>query len=121
MLKVHMMSPAPTKHTSTTLICKGYGSVFCFLSPFSPVLLVVAVNTIRNPIVFRAKIGERLVLSEKLPLGSKVFVVCLLRHTPLNCEVKGGIMLISQSFNIPFRKLNIASGIREAVIIKKNL
>ena len=28
---------APTKHTSTTLTCKVYGSVFCFLSPFSPV------------------------------------------------------------------------------------
>ena len=29
--------PAPTKHTSTTLTCKVYGSVFCFLPPFSPV------------------------------------------------------------------------------------
>ena len=49
--------PAPTKHTSTTLTCKVYGSVFCFLSPFFPVWLVVARNTIRNPIVFRAKIS----------------------------------------------------------------
>ena len=37
---------------------KGATLVTCFLSPFSPVLLVVAVNTIRNPIVFRAKIGQ---------------------------------------------------------------
>ena len=50
--------PAQTKHTSFRLNCKVYGSVFCFLSPFSPVLLVVAVNAIRNPIVFRAKIGQ---------------------------------------------------------------
>ena len=56
--KVHMMSPAPTKHTSFRLNCKGYGSVFCFLSPFSPDVLVVAVNTIRSLIVFRAKIGQ---------------------------------------------------------------
>ena len=36
---------------------KGATLVTCFLSPFSPVVLVVAVNTIRNPIVFRAKIS----------------------------------------------------------------
>ena len=49
--------PAPTKHTSTTLNCKVYGSVFCFFSPFFPVELGVARNTLRNPIGFRAKIS----------------------------------------------------------------
>ena len=29
-----LSSPAPTKHTSTTLDCKVYGSVFCFLWVF---------------------------------------------------------------------------------------
>ena len=48
--------PAPTKHTSTTLNCKVYGSVFCFLSPFSPDVLGVALNTIRSLIVFRDEI-----------------------------------------------------------------
>ena len=52
------LSPAPNKHTSTTLDCKVYGSVFCFLSPFSPDVLVVVVNTIRSLIAFRAKIGQ---------------------------------------------------------------
>lgn len=53
--KARLPSPAPNKHTSTTLTCKVYGSVFCFLSPFSPVVLVVARNTLRKPIVYRAK------------------------------------------------------------------
>ena len=52
-----LSSPAPTKHTSKTLDYKVYGSVFCFLSPFFPVWLVVARNTIEFLTVFRAKIS----------------------------------------------------------------
>ena len=72
--KARLSSPAPTKHTSTTLDCKVYGSVFCFLSPFSPVWLVVARNTIRNPIVFQAKIGQISPLDKRLALKVKDFL-----------------------------------------------
>ena len=59
-----LSSPAPTKHTSTTLTCKVYGSVFYFLSPFFPVVLGIVLNTIRSLIVFRAKIS---LLKKMLP------------------------------------------------------
>ena len=44
---------------------KGATLGTCFLSPFFPDVLVVVVNAIRNPIVFRAKIGKIPPLSEK--------------------------------------------------------
>ena len=78
-----LSSPAPTKHTSTTLDCKVYGSVFCFLSPFSHVLLAVARNTIWFLIVFRVTTttlgenGDKKQNTLPYTLQVKVVEVCL--------------------------------------------
>ena len=64
----------PMRITYIPKAIKDKQSVFCFLSPFFPVLLVVARNTIRNPIVFRAKIGQIAVVGKGLTLKSKDFV-----------------------------------------------